>query len=169
MDLRQTVMGIVIFLVFWAFQNGYFNALGSAAWFVGIIIFSVLLFIIGKLVMPKPDPMINAVWMFSMAFAIVGTFIISFLGPSLGAVIPAGATPAQLTPLVLSFWLVLFGAALFVTGQEAKKPMTTLFGVIWLFSALHFVTAVGTGPNSYLHFGFITGLSYILGGLLYKK
>lgn len=168
MDLKQTVMGIVLFIVFWAFQGGYFNSLGAAAWFVGSIIFVVILWVIGKFAMPNPSAEIKDLWMFVTIFAIVATFMISFTGPYLGAVLPAD--PSQLTPLVLSFWLIIFGGALFVTGHADQKwNVTAVIGLIWLFSSLHFVTAVSTGPNSYLHFGLITGLSFIIGGIVAKQ
>ncbi len=169
MNLQQTVLGIVLFIVFWGFQNGYANSLGTSAWFAGSIIFVIILWLIGKSSMSKPSAEMKELWMFTIAFAIVTTFIVSYLGPYFGVVFPANFTPAMLTPLVLSIWLIVFGGAMLITGWQSKMGVTTLIGIIWLFSALHFVTAVSTGPNSYLHFGLITGLPYILSGLLAKK
>lgn len=168
MDVRQAVLGLVIFVVFWAFQNGYAAPLGGAAWLAGVIIFAILLKLIGNGEMPKPPAGVKELWMLATPFVVISTFAISYLGPYLGAVFPAGFTPAQLTPLVLSFWLVVYGATMFVMGQQEKMGVPTLIGVIWLFSALHFVTAVGTGPNSYIHFGLVTGLPFILAGLMKK-
>lgn len=165
---KEFVLGIVLFAVFWAFQVGYASSLGSSEWFAGAIIFVVLLWAIAYSVMPKKPPAdVSQFWMFVSAFAIVATFIVSYLGPYLGAVLPA--SPAALTPLVLSFWLVVFGAAMFVGGWNSKNSVQTWIGVFWLFSALHFVTAVGTGPNSYLHFGLVVGLPHIIDGLIKKK
>ena len=168
MEVRQVVLGIAILLVFWAYQNGYANSLGTTGWFVGIIIFTLLLWSVGKVAMPKQPAEQKELWMFASAFAIVSTFVISFLGPMLGAVFPPNFSPSQLTPLVLSLWLMVYGGAMFVGGWQMKNGIPALIGVIWLFSALHFVTAVGTGPNSYLHFGLVTGLAVILAGLLRK-
>ena len=169
MKIAKVVLGIVLFLVFWAFQVGYMNSLGTAAWFAGAVIFSIILFAIGKVSMPNPSDEIKEVWMFAMAFALVSTFMISFLGPYLGAVFPPGFTPSMLTPLVLSFWLIIFGGAKFVTGWLSKNGTYSLVGLIWLFSAIHFVTALSTGPNSYLHFGLVTALPVILTGLMGSK
>lgn len=169
MDARQLGLGVVLFLVFWAFQAGYFDVLGTAAWFVGVIIFSGILWAIGKGVMPKPPEQIKRVWMFATVFAVVATFVISFLGPYIGAVFPPGFNPSQVTPLVLSFWLIIFGGAMFATGWQTKWGVTTLVGIIWLFSAMHFVTAVSTGPNSYLHFALLAGFPFIIWGLMAKK
>ena len=167
MDVRQAVLGLVLFVVFWGFQNNYAAPLGSAAWLAGSIVFVVILWLIGSGMMPKPPQEVKELWMLATSFLILSTFAISFLGPYLGAVLPS--SPAQLTPLVLSFWLVVYGAAMFVMGMQGKMNVSALIGVIWLFSALHFVTAVGTGPNSYLHFGLVTGLPFILAGLMAKK
>jgi hypothetical protein len=164
---KEFVLGIVLFAVFWAFQAGYANSLGASAWFAGSIIFVILLWAIGYSLMPKVSAEAKQFWTFVSAFAIVATFIVSYMGPSLGAVLPAN--PAALTPLVLSFWLVVFGAAMFVDGHGTKNKVQTWLGVFWLFSALHFVTSVGTGANSYLHFALVVGLPHIIDGLVRKK
>ncbi len=169
MNVQQIVIGLVMLLVFWAFQKGYADSLGTSVWFLGAIIFSVLLMLMGKAVMPKPPEELKKLWNFAILFALAATFAISFLGSMLGAVFPPNFTPAALTPLVLSLWLMVFGGTLFVGAQASKELVGSLIGVIWLFSSLHFVTSVGTGPNSYLHFGLITGLSFIIAGLLQKK
>lgn len=170
MNIKEVVLGVVLFVVFWAYQAGYANALGMHAWFVGSIIFVVLLWAIAYSVMPKKPPAeVRQFWMLVSAFAIVATFMVSYLGPSLGAVFPAGFTPAMWTPMVLSFWLVVFGSAMAVGGFMSKNMTQAWIGVFWLFSALHFVTAVGTGPNSYLHFALVVGLPHVLDGLIRKK
>lgn len=166
MDARQTVLGVVLFVVFWGFQNGYAAPLGGAAWLAGAIIFAVVLWLIGQGVMPKPSAEVKSLWMLATPFLIISTFAISYLGPYLGAVLPSN--PATLAPLVLSLWLVVYGAAMFIMGWQEKMGVPALIGIIWLFSAMHFVTAVGTGPNSYIHFGLVTGLPFILAGLMKK-
>ncbi|MBI4021644.1 MAG: hypothetical protein HY369_05360 [Candidatus Aenigmarchaeota archaeon] len=166
MKAAHVVIGIVMFILFWAYQAGYAASLGPAAWFVAALVFSVLLMAMGKTSMEKPQPDIKSAWQFSIAFVLISTLIISFAGQSLGAVVPAD--PSAWTPMLLSFWLVVFGGAMLVTGWKIDSPLTTLVGIIWLFSALHFVTAVGTGANSYLHFGLVTGLTTILAGLFGK-
>ncbi len=169
MNLQETVLGIIIFVVFWAYQGGYANSLGTSAWFLGAIILTVLLWLIGKVNMPKSPADIKEVWKVGMILLLAGTFIISYLGPFLGAVFPPGVTPAQLAPMVLSLWLVIIGGALFVTGWKSQNGFATFIAVFWLFSSMHFVTAVSTGPNSYLHFGFVVGVPYIIHGLVRKK
>ena len=168
MDLKQTFFGVVIFAVFWAFQAGYLNALGQHAWFVGAIIFSVLLWMIGKHVMPKASADMKELWMFATLFVVVITFMVSYLGQYLGAVAPAGGA-AAMTPFVLSTWLIIYGAAMFVTGHQSKWGVTLATGLIWLVAGLHFVTSVGTGANSYLHFGALAGLPFIIYGLVTKR
>ena len=168
-DVKQTVSGIVLFAVFWAFQNGYFASIGPAAWVVGVIVFAAIMWFIGKSMMPKANKEMSELWQFASLFAIVSTIAIAYLGPYLGAVFPPGFTPSMIAPLVLSFWLVVFGGAMVVTGLQAKWPVTTLTGIIWLFSSPHFVTALSTGPNSYLHFGLVTSLPFVLYGLMSKN
>ena len=168
MNSKEFVLGIILFAMFWAFQVGYAASLGMHAWFAGSIIFVVLLWAIAYSVMPKQPPAeVKQFWMFVSAFAIVTTFLISYAGPYLGAVLPSN--PATLTPLVLSIWLVVFGAAMTVGGFSSKNNIQTWIGIFWLFSALHLVTSVGTGPNSYLHFGLVVGLPHIIDGLMRKK
>ena len=166
MDLKQAGLGVVLFVVFWAFQTGIFNALGNSAWVLGVIILSAVLWLIGRGVLPaKQEPEVGEIWKFTTIFAVVTTIIVAYLGPYLGAVMPAGFDPAQLTPIVLSFWLIVFGAATFVTGWTMKWGATTVLGVIWLFSSIHFLA---TGPNSYLHFGLLVGVPFIIYGLISK-
>ena len=155
MDLRQTGLGVVIFLVFWAFQVGYFNSLGTTVW------------LIGKGAMPKASADQKELWMFATLFAIVSTALIAYAGPYLGAVFPAGFDPSSLTPVMLSWWLVIFGGAMLLTGWQMKWSVTTLVGIVWLFSAVHL--QLTTGANSYLHFGMVTSLPFILYGLMMKK
>ena len=170
MNIKEVVLGIVLFVVFWAFQVGYANSLGTHAWFIGSIVFVVLLWAIAYAVMPKQPPAeVKQFWVFVSAFAIVTTFLVSYLGPSLGAILPPGFAPSMLTPLVLSIWLVVFGAAMTVGGFNSKNNIQTWIGIFWLFSAMHFVTYVGTGPNSYLHFALVVGLPHIIDGLIRKK
>lgn len=167
MDSRQIGLGILLFLVFWAFQTGSMDFLGTAGWFIGILIFTGILWAVGKAAMPKSSPESKMLWGFAMVFVIVSTFVISFLGPWLGAILPSD--PAQIAPLVLSLWLVVYGGAMFVGGWGGKWPVMTLIGIIWLFSSIHFVSSLSTGPNSYLHFALITALPIILGGIWMKK
>ena len=166
MNIKETVLGIVLFAVFWAYQTGYASSLGAHAWFVGSIVFVVLLWAIAAVIMPKkPAEEVKQFWMFVSAFAIVATFIVSYLGTSLGAVMPAGGADAW-TPMVLGFWLVVFGGAMTVGGLSSKNNMQTWIGVLWLFSS---VVMAGIGANSYLHFGLVVGLPYIIDGLIKKK
>ena len=169
MDLRQAGLGVVLLIVFWAFQAHYFDNLGTSSWVVGAIIFSVVLWLIGKGVMPKAPAEQKELWMFTIAFAVVATAMIAYGGPYLGAVFPANFTPSMLTPLILSFWLIVFGGAMLVQGWQAKWGVTILTGLIWLISSVHFVSNLSTGPNSYLHFGLLVSLPFIIYGLIQKK
>ena len=166
MDIKQVGLGIVLFLVFWAFQAGYLDRLGTTAWVVGAIVFAGILYGIGKVAMPKPSVQMKELWMFATLLAVIVTLVISYGGPYIGAVFPVGFNPMLLTPLVLSFWLIIFGGALFVTGTQVKWGITTLTGVIWLFSSIHFLGS--TGPNSYIHFALVTALPLILTGIIMK-
>jgi len=157
-------MGLVLFIVFWAFQAGYFNSLGATAWFLGAIIFAVLLFVIVKIVMPKPPQEMQQIWMFAIILAVISTFVASYLGPYLNAVIPAD--PSALTPILLSWWLVIFGSVMFATGWTSKNNSALIIGLIWLLGSVHFGW---TGPNSWLHFAFLVGLPYVAWGLVAKK
>jgi len=90
--------------------------------------------------------------------------IASFVPPDvLGAVLPPNFEFSMVVPFILALWLVLFGAALFVTGHQTNSGMALVTGIIWLFAAVTFV--VNAGPNAYLHFAIITGLSFIAGGI----
>ena len=169
MDMKHAVLSIVLIAIFVAFQMGYAAPLGPATWFVGAIVFSVILMLMGKTAMAKSTPNIKSVWMLATIFVIAITFIISFLGPYVGAVFPPGFDPASLTPLVLSMWLIVFGGAMFVTGMEMKMAPATLIGIIWIFSAMHLVTVTAAGPNSYLHFAFVTGLPMLIASFVVNK
>ena len=164
MNAKEVILGIIIFIVFWAFQKGFLDSLGTAAWFVGAVIFVILLYLVGMATMPKATPEQKQLWMFVSAFGLVVTFILSFLAAPLGGVFQPTFTPAVLTPFVLSFWLVVFGGAFVVGGRMIGRSITLMIGVIWLFSAVHL--QLTTGANSYLHFGLVTGLSSILEGLM---
>ena len=165
MNAREVILGIVLLLVFWVFQKGYLESLGTAAWFVGAVIFVAILWLIGMSMMTgkmTADQM--QLWIFATVFGLVFTFILSFLAAPLGAVFPANFTTAMLTPLVLSFWLVVFGGAFVVGGRMTARPVILLIGIIWLFSAVHL--QLTTGANSYLHFGMVTGLVFVIDGLM---
>ena len=169
MNANVLLSGIVLFVVFWAFQAGYFDALATTAWLVGLVIFIGVQWFIGKTLMPKPSADMKMLWMFAFAFAIVAQVMISYFGPYLGAVFPPGFTPSMLTPLLLSFWLIIFGGTMFIGGWFSKNSLAALIGVIWLLSSTHFVGVVSTGPNSWLHFGLLVSLPFILMGIMMKK
>jgi hypothetical protein len=166
MDLKTVGMGVVIFLVFWAFQAGYFNSLGNAQWSAAVVVFSVLLIIMGKLSMPKVSADMKMLWNFAIGFAVVSTLIFSFALPYIGFVTPLGFNLTALTPVVVGLWLIVFGGAHFVTGWQSKMNVALLVGLIWLFSAVPLMTL---GGNSYIYFGWVTGLSFVIAGLLRKK
>ena len=165
MDLRQTLLGVVLFIVFWAFQVGKFNSLGPSAWFLGVIIFAAILWLIGKGAMPKASADMHELWKFTTLLAVVATIFPSYLGPYVGAVFPPGFTAEMLTPMVLSLWLVIYGAAMLVTGWQMKWVVTLVTGIFWLFSAVHMTW---WGPNAYLHFAVVAGLPFIIYGLIAK-
>ena len=167
MDEKLTVLGIILVLVYWAFQAGYLGFLGTAAWFLAVLLFLIINYPIGSINMPKPSADQKLVWSYVYAFALIIALIVSFVPPSaLGAVVPPGFQPWQLTSILLSFVLVLFGAAMFVGGQGLKESISPVTGIIWLFGAITFV--LNAGANAYLHFGLITGLPFFIHGLLKK-
>lgn len=165
MDLKQTGLGIVQFVVFLAFQAGIFNALGSVAWLLGVVIFSVILWLIGKEAMPRRmPPAIEELWKFTVTFAIVVTAIVSLGYPLLSSMTPS-VSMAQFSSNLLGFWLIVFGAAMFVTGWTSKWGVTTAVGVIWVFTSIYFITA-GFG---YLYFALDAGFPFIIYGLITKR
>ena len=167
MNPKKIVMGIIVLAVFWVFQAGYLSSLGTAEWFVGAVVLSILMAITGKFVIPKSEPAVAQLWQFAMAFVIVSAALISFAMPVLGAQI-AGITPGQITAMNVSMWLVVFGAAMVATGSEVKKPAAKLVGFLWLFSAIPLVASPLGAANAYLHLGLVVGLTFILGGLTIK-
>ena len=167
MEQYQLIAGILIVLVFWAFQNGFVNSLGTYGWFVGVLAFVFLSWLTGKSVMSKPSAEMKEMWMFTCIFALVLTAVASFVPFSvLGVVMPAGATAAAFTPILYAMILALFGGAMFVTGWVEKWNVTMIVGLFWLFNT---VLEFGAGGNAYLHFGLITGLPFIIYGLMMKK
>ncbi len=165
MDSKQTGLGIVQFIVFLAFQAGVFNALGPVAWLLGVIIFSVILYLIGKVAMPRRQPpQSEELWKFTVLFTVVITAIVSLGAPFLSSVMPSGVSLSQFTSFILGFWLITFGAAMFVTGWTTKWAVTTAVGIIWVFSAVYFAT----GLPGYFYFALITGFPFIIYGLITK-
>jgi hypothetical protein len=165
MDLRQTGLGVLLFAVFIAFQMGVFAVLGPLAWLLGVIIFSVILWLIGRVSMPRrTPPQLVELWRFTTLFAVVVTAIVSLGYPLLTSMMPSGPSMAQFTAYVLGFWLIAFGAAMFVTGWTVKWAVTTVVGVIWVFSSVYFIAA----PSEYFYFGLISGLPFIVYGLITK-
>ena len=167
MDAKQTGLGIVQVLVFIAFQAGVFNALGPVAWLLGVIIFAVILNLIGRVAMPRRQPpMIEELWKYTVIFAIVVTAIYSLGAPLLPSMMPppAGMSMAQLTAVFLAFWLVIFGAAMFVTGWTVKWGVTTAVGILWAFGGI--ILAMSEG--NYFDFGILTGVPFVIYGLITK-
>ena len=169
MDPRQIILGIVLFLVFWAFQVGYFNVLGSAMWFVGALIFAFLPWLFEMGSKQKPPENMKQMWMFATLFVVVISFIGSFLIPYLGAVLPAGFEPSQMTPTILGLWLIAFGGAGLMHGIVQKQYVWSVIGIIWLFTAVHLATVPVVAANAYLHFALVVGLSFALAGIMTTK
>lgn len=155
MDPRQVVLGIVLFLIFWAFSAGYVDSLGNIAWFVGALVISFLpwLFEMGRKG-PKPPEQIKNLWMFASIFVVVTTFILSFLGSYVGF--------DASTSIVVSLWLIVFGGGWLLHGWFLKQGVPALLGVIWIFSAV-------IGLTSYSQFALIVLISFVLNGLFAKK
>lgn len=166
MELKQTALGMVQVLVFVAFQLGVFNALQYMAWLLGVIIFAVILWLIGKVSMPRrAPPMLEELWKFTTILAVALTAIYSLGAPYMASMMPSGMSMAQVTSLTLGFWLVIFGAAMFVTGWTVKWGVTTAVGIIWVFSGVIFAAVTG----SYFDFALITGFPFIVYGLTTKS
>jgi hypothetical protein len=167
MDFKQIGLGIVEILIFLGFQLGLLNPLGSVAWLVGVIVFSVILYLIGRASMPRRQPpLLEELWKFIVGFAVVLTAVYSLGAPLLASMMPASAsmTMTQATAIALGSWLVIFGAAMLVTGWTTKWGVTTAVGVIWVFNAILFFS----GAGSYFDFGLITGLPFVIYGIITK-
>lgn len=164
MDLRQTGLGIVLFLVFWAFQSGYLSPLGTASWFLAAAVVVLITWAIGMGVMPKPTAEQKELWYLAYALILVIAAVGSFVPPSfLGVATPPSAD--QFTALLLTLYLIILGGAMFVTGYEMKWGVTLFTGIFWLFAATHLYVLTNV---SYIHFGVIVSLPFILYGLLRK-
>jgi hypothetical protein len=165
MELKQTALGVVQVLVFFAFQAGVFNSLQYTAWLLGVIIFSVILYLIGRVSMPRrTPPMLEELWKFTIVLAVVLTAIYSLGAPFMASMMPSEMSMAQVTSLTLGFWLVIFGAAMFVTGWTVKWGVTTAVGIVWVFSGVVFAAVTST----YFDFALITGFPFIIYGLITK-
>lgn len=108
--------------------------------------------------MPRQPENMKELWMFTFAFAIVATAILAYGGAYVGTASPA---------IVTEVWLVLFGGAMFLTGWWAKFGVTTLVGILWLFSAV--LLGMGNGQFAFADFGLLTGLPFIIYGIMTKK
>jgi hypothetical protein len=155
MDFRQVVLGIVLFLIFWAFAAGYFEFLGNIAWFVGALFISFLpwLFEMGRKG-PKPPQQIKDLWMFATVFLVVATFILSFAGSFIGVTAD--------TSTVVSLWLIIFGGGWIMHGWLTKHGISGLLGIIWIFAVL-------IGFTSYSQLALILLLTFVLNGVFAKK
>jgi hypothetical protein len=156
MDLKQAGLGVVLFIIFWAFQAGYLNGLGTTSWVIGVILFGLVLWLIGKGAMPRQPESMKELWMFTYVFAVVLTAIFAWGGAYMGQTMSAS--------MVLSAWLMLFGGAMLLTGMFAKMQVTFLVGIIWLFSAIMLSAAL-----DFLSFGLLAGLPFIIYGIMSKK
>lgn len=158
MDVRQTVYGLVILGVFFAIQAGYLNQIGSAIPLVGIIIFSAVMMLMGKAVMPKPKPDQKILWQFAIIFAVVLTALMSYGQEILGISSLAPST------IFITMWLIIFGGAMILTGRDMKWNITLLTGIVWLFSSFYMLFA-----GTFMQFGIITSLPFIIYGILPKR
>ena len=159
-------MGVVFFLIFWAFHAGYFNVLGAWSLFLGALIFAFLPWLFEMGSKQKPPENMKQMWMFATLFVVVVTFIGSFLMPYLGAVIPTGT---DVTPVFLSMWLVIFGGAGLLHGIVQKQYVWSVIGLVWMVTAIQFSMSGLFASNAYLHFALIVGLSFALAGIVTKK
>jgi hypothetical protein len=66
-------------------------------------------------------------------------------------------------------WLILFGGAMLLTGMQAKIGVTSLVGILWLFSAVLFATVLSNGQFTFMNFGMLVGLPFIIYGIMSKK
>ncbi len=123
---------------------------------------------IGKGVMKKPPAELKLIWNAATGIAVAVSLIVSFGAPYIpGIVIPSGDLNAIVTPMMLSFLLIVLGSAMFVTGHLAKDGLALMTGIIWLLSSVTWVGAAG--PNAYFHFALVASLPFIVVGLLSKK
>jgi hypothetical protein len=166
MDVKQSGLGIVLVLVFLGFQLGISDMLGAVSWLVAVIVFSAIMYVIGRTAaMPRrQSPEIEGLWKLIVSLAVVLTAIYSLGAPLIASTMPSTMTMAQATSIRLGSWLVIFGAAMFVTGWTAKWGVTTAVGIIWVFNALLFFSGVA----NYFDFGLITGLPFAIYGIITK-
>lgn len=166
MDARQTVLGIVLMLIFLAMQANWI-ALGPLNLLLGAIVFVAVIYLIGRGVMPKPSADMKEMWMFSSALLLALTVLALFAIPYLpGVVLPSDM--AAFAALIMRLWLFIYGAAMFITGWSEKWHATTLVGIFWLFGAFDLSLSF-VAQNGYLHFAFIVGIPLIIYGLMSKK
>lgn len=164
MDLRQAGLGVILLLVFWAFQLGYFSSLGTASWFLAAVVFAGIMWAIGKGAMPKSSESQKELWMFVSISALVLAALFAFVPPSLlGVTNPPSVD--QIAAIFLTILLTLFGAAMFVTGWEMKWNVTMVVGLFWMVVATHLYTLV---PAAWIHFGVVTAIPFIIYGLIKK-
>lgn len=170
MNTKVLLYGVVLFVLFWAFEMGLFDMLSIAAWLVGAVAFVLLLWGIGKSIMPKPSPESKKLWNFSCLLVIILAVLGSFLMPYLGVEMPAGFTTADITPLFISMWLVILGGAMFVDGWMGKQGIQTLIGIFWLFSSVMYMIGGDLiAANAWIHLAVTVGLPFIIVGVIWKK
>ena len=166
MDARQTGLGLVLMLVFLAMQAGWLP-FGAMNLLLGVVVFAAVLYLIGKGAMPKQSEDMKELWMFASGLALVLTVLALFAAPYLPGIVPP-TDMAAFAALLMSLWLFIFGGAMFITGWLVKWNVTMLVGIFWLFGALHFSLPF-VAQNAYLHFAFLTGLPFVIYGLIMKK
>ncbi len=155
-QLVYALIGLVV-----AFIYQFAGLSATYWWFIGIIVFSVLLGLIGKSNMPRASAETANLWKLAYAYAILITAVVSFGGLIISGYITPD--PAH----VVAYWFVVFGAAMFATGHAEKKSVPIVIGIIWVFSAL-FLAAYSSGFH-YGYAGLVFGLPFIIDSFLGKN
>ena len=167
MNNQVVGLGLLLIIVFWIFQMGYISNMGTIQWFLSAVAFVAITMVLGKTVMPKPSASMKHLWNVATVFLLLIAVVASFVPMSLlGVSLPANTSPSMFVGLFLSTWLIIYGAAMFLTGNEIKDNVSSMIGIVWLLGSVHL--ALVTGSNSYMHFGLLTGLPILLTGLLKK-
>jgi hypothetical protein len=170
MNGKVLLFGVILFVVFWAFEMGLFEMLSIAGWLVGAVLFVLLLWGIGKTIMPKPPAESKKIWHFASLFVIILSILGSFFLPYLGVEMPAGTTSAEITIIFISVWLTILGGAMFIDGWMSKEGVQSLIGVFWLFSAvMYMIGGELLAANAWIHLAMTVGLPFIIVGALWKK
>ncbi len=155
MNMQMSVYGLVMLIVFAAAQFTSATVNPAYLWIVLAIIIILLNMWVGKS-MKNPPKGLNEIWMHLAVFGFITTVVFGLW-----------MAPTYALPLawLMSFWLLIKGAAAFVSGMASGNHMHTYAGTVFVFAAL-FVGAFGAWY--FLMGAWFFGLFPLIAGLLTK-